>query len=121
MLVCSPYFHPKSIIPHKENGGEAAGRAKRGYYLYTANKVYISLYTVAKPPAERSETNKVYIYLYTAAMPPAERSEANKKYISTYTRRRSRRPSEARLIYRGVLKIYQFFRKFQIFKFTAGR
>ena len=27
MLVCSPYFHPKSMIPHKENGGE--GRAKR--------------------------------------------------------------------------------------------
>ena len=64
-------------------------------YLYTAakppaelseaNKVYIYLYTAAKPPAERSEANKVYIYLYTAAKPPAERSETNKVYIFLYT------------------------------------
>ena len=52
------------MIPHRENGGEAAERSE-------ANKVYISTFTcntikktAAKPPTERSEANKVYIYLY---------------------------------------------------------
>ena len=62
------YFHPNSMIPHMENGGEAAGRAKRGYEVPSEARLikYISTYTcktikstAAKPPIERSEANKV--------------------------------------------------------------
>ena len=66
--MSSPYFHPKSTIPHNKK-------------------------TAAKPPAEGSEANKVpsearlmkYISTYacntiqkTVAKPPIERSETNK-------------------------------------------
>ena len=77
--------------------GSAKPPAERSEARSEANKVYIYLYTEAKPAAERSVAHTVYIYLNMAAKPPAERSEANKNYISTYTRRRSRRPSEAGL------------------------